>query len=158
MATQQVSRTRPGGRSMARTRKSAYERLAEANLEKLRAENEAAALKSQIRKQERDRDTRRKVLSGGMSFSHSRIDPVYREQHADFIHRVAPTLKSERDQAEAYELEKYVRAGCPVVDIDKRIEEILQAKAAAPSVTVSPPTTTPPPPPNNKTRNPSPQG
>src|SRR5271168_4383065 len=133
MDVQELPRGRPGGRSMARTRKSAYERLVEKQKEAEQAEHEVAALKAKIREEERRKDTRRKVLDGAVSFAHARIDPEYREYHANMLHKVGPTMKTERAQSEVAELEKYVRAGCPDVDIEQRIEEIGKAGANTPS-------------------------
>jgi hypothetical protein len=142
---------------MARTRKSDLEKLVETRIEEEQKASKAQILRNEIMEKERRKDTRRKVLDGGMSFAHSRIDPVYREQHADFIHRIAPTLKSGRSQTEALELEKYVRAGCPDFDIERAIEEELEKRRAQAAANVSPPAT-PPPSSSTKPRSPSPQG
>src|ERR1700684_2737452 len=103
--------TRPRGNPMARTRKSAYEKLAEKQREAEQAENEAAALKAQIRDEERRKDTRRKVLGGGMAFAHARLDPVWRESYANVLHKAGAAMKTERARTEAAELETFVRAG-----------------------------------------------
>jgi hypothetical protein len=126
--TQKMRTTRPGGKRMARARKSPYERIAEKKREAEQAENEVAALKAQIRSDERRKDTRRKVLDGAMSFAHARIDPEYREVHANMLHKVGAAMKGERARTEAAELEKWVRAGCQDVDIDQRVEEVQRSK------------------------------
>ena len=117
---------------MAKPRKSKYDILVETAKKAEQYENEVAALRAQIQADERKKDTRRKVLDGAMSFAHARIDPEYRELHANVLHKVGAAMKTERAQAEAAELEKYVRAGCPDVDIDQRIEEIRRARTAGP--------------------------
>lgn len=71
-------------------------------------------------------DTRRKVLDGAMSLAHARVDPKYREDHANMLHTVGLTIKTERARAEVAELEKWVRAGCPEVDIDQRVQEMMR--------------------------------
>jgi hypothetical protein len=138
---------------MAKPRKSKYEKLVETAKKAEQYEHEVAALRAQIQAEERKKDTRRKVLDGAMSFAHARIDPEYRELHANVLHKVGAAMKTERAQAEAAELEKYVRAGCPDMDIDRRIEEIQRAKNAPAPANVAPPS-----PPPGKPRNPSPQG
>ena len=115
---------------MAKPRKSKYEKLVETAKKAEQYENEVAALRAQIQAEERKKDTRRKVLDGAMSFAHARIDPEYRELHANVLRKVGAAMKIERAQAEAAELEKYVRAGCPDVDIDQRIEELQRARSA----------------------------
>jgi hypothetical protein len=137
---------------MARTRKSAYERLVEKQKEAEQAENEVAALRAQIRDEERRKDTRRKVLDGAMSFAHARIDPEYRELHANILHKVGAEMKTERAQLEAAELEKYVRAGCPDVDIDQRIAEIQRVKNS-PAPERPAPSAAPPPNPAGPSKN-----
>jgi hypothetical protein len=137
---------------MARTRKSAYERLVEKQKEAEQAENEVAALRAQIRDEERRKDTRRKVLDGAMSFAHARIDPEYRELHANILHKVGAAMKTERAQLEAAELEKYVRAGCPDVDIDQRIAEIQRVKNS-PAPERHAPSAAPPPNPAGPSKN-----
>jgi hypothetical protein len=117
---------------MSKTRKSPYERLMETERRAQQAENEVAALKAQIRADERRKDTRRKVLDGAMSFAHARLDPEYREMHANMLHKVGAAMKTDRARAEAAELETWVRGGCPDVDIDKRIEEMAKAAAKTP--------------------------
>jgi len=138
MDMQELPRPRAGGRSMAKPRKSKYEKLAETAKKAEQYENEVAALRAQIQAEERKKDTRRKVLDGAMSFAHARIDPEYRELHANILRRVGAAMKTERAQAEAAELEKYVRAGCPDVDIDQRIEEIQRGRTAPPPEPVAP--------------------
>jgi hypothetical protein len=128
---------------MPKKRKSAYEKLAETERKAQQAENEAAALRAQIREEERRKDTRRKVLDGAMNFAHARVDLKYREEHANLLHMVGAAMKTERARAEAAELEKYVRAGCPDVDIDQRIEEMTKAAANAPARPTSGPSTKP---------------
>ncbi len=118
---------------MSKTRKSAYERLMETERRAQQAENEVAALKAQIRADERRKDTRRKVLDGAMSFAHARLDSEYREMHANMLHKVGAAMKTDRARAEAAELEIWVRAGCPDVDIDKRIEEMAKTAAKTPT-------------------------
>ena len=142
MDMQKLPRTRPGGRAMARTRKSPYERIAEKQREAQQAENEVAALKAQIRADERRKDTRRKVLDGAMSFAHARIDPEYREAHANMLHKVGAAMKSDRARAEAAELEKWVRAGCSEIDIDQRVQEV-QSERNRPAPAAPPPGATP---------------
>ena len=73
-----------------------------------------------------------------MSFAHARIDPEYRELHANVLRKVGAAMKTERAQAEAAELEKYVRAGCPDVDVDQRIEELQRARTAPAPQPVAP--------------------
>jgi hypothetical protein len=130
--------TRPGGNSMARARKSKYEKLAEKQKEAQQTANEAAALKAQIRDEERRKDTRRKVLDGAISMAHARVSAEHREAHANMLHTAGAAMKTERARAEAAELEKYYRAGCPDVDIDKRIEEMQRTKDGAASQPVKP--------------------
>jgi hypothetical protein len=136
---------------MARTRKSAYERLVEKQKEAEQAENAAKILKSQIRDEERRKDTRRKVLGGAVAFAHARLDPVWRESFAIVMDKAGAAMKTERAQSEVAELVKYVRAGCPDVDIDQRIDE-MQRTANAPT----PAKVSPPPQQQGKPRNPSP--
>jgi hypothetical protein len=137
---------------MAKPRKSKYEKLVETAKKAEQYEHEAAALRAQIQAEERKKDTRRKVLDGAMSFAHARIDPEYRELHANVLHKVGAAMKTERAQAEAAELEKYVRAGCPDVDIDRRIEEIQRGRTAPAPEPVAP-SAMPPPKPAGPSKN-----
>lgn len=123
---------------MPKSRKSPYERLAEKQREAEQAENAAAALKAQIRADERRRDTRRKALGGGVAFAHARLDLVWRESYANVLRKAGAAMKSERTRAEVAELENYVRAGCPDIDIDQRIEQVLRAKDGAVSEPAKP--------------------
>ena len=138
---------------MAKSRKSKYDILVETAKKAEQYENEVAALRAQIQADERKKDTRRKVLDGAMSFAHARIDPEYRELHANVLHKVGAAMKTERSQAEAAELEKYVRAGCPDVDIDQRIEEIRRARTAPAPEPVAPSAMPPPPKPAGPSKN-----
>jgi hypothetical protein len=123
--------TRPRGNPMARTRKSAYEKLAEKEKEAEQAANEAAALKAQIRDEERRKDTRRKVLAGGAAFSHARIDLVWRETLVAALHKAGTAMKSDRAREEMAALVEYVKGGCQEMDIDARIEEMSRTKPGA---------------------------
>jgi hypothetical protein len=138
MQNGEIRTYRPGAHRMSKARKSAYERLAETKRKAQQAENEVAALTAQIRDQERRKDTRRKVLGGGMAFAHARLDPAWRDAYANMLHTVGAAMKTERSRSEAAELEKYVRAGCPDVDIDQRIEEMQRTKDGAASQPVKP--------------------
>jgi hypothetical protein len=120
--------TRPGGNSMARARKSKYEKLAEKQKEAQQSANEAAALKAQIRDEERRKDTRRKVLAGGAAFAHARIDLVWRETFAGALHKAGTAMKNDRARQEMADLVEYVKGGCQEVDIDGRIEAMQQTK------------------------------
>jgi hypothetical protein len=154
MDVEQLPRTRPGARRMAPTRKSAFEKIAEKQKIAEEAEHEVAALKAQIRENERRKDTRRKVLGGAMAFAHAQLDPAWREAYANVLQKVGAAMKTERSRAEAAQLEKWVRGGCLDIDIDSMVEEAQRTKnTAAPEP--APPSETPPP---SKSRNPAPQG
>jgi hypothetical protein len=122
---------RPGDSSMARPRKSKYEKLAEKHKVAVQAANDVAAQRSQIRKEEKDRDTRRKILAGGAAFAHARIDLVWRESFANALDKSGRAMKTERGREEMAAVVEYVKGGCEVVDIDQRIEEILKANENA---------------------------
>lgn len=128
---------------MAKSRKSPYERLAAKEKEAEQAENAAAALRAQIRETERRKDDRRKILGGAMAFAHARLDLVFREQYATALQKAGAAAKGDRAKAETAELVKWVRSGCPTVDIDQRIEEMAKSAANTPSRPTSGPSAKP---------------